>query len=163
MIRTEFRIDGKLFDAQITSLGGAGTRMARAWRRDMRPLAEESITRLSTEPPRWRGKRRWNSDRQRRKVMAMLREQGNLPYRRTHQLAQKWRAFVSANPQGGVFRVENASDKARFVQGQLAQLMHLDSGWPQLDATAEDLRPRALRQTALTWFRVSSPFRGEPG
>ena len=81
----------------------------------------------------------WTSERQRKFVMAKLRRENNIPYRRTYRLRAGWRVGLSRVGGGFAFRVENASDYAQFVVGSLAkdtsraqayqQQFHRKTGW----------------------------------
>ena len=55
----------------------------------------------------------WDSDRQRRYVLAMLRAQDNLPYRRTDALPRGWE--IVSTDKG--YRLENPAPAAVYVYG----------------------------------------------
>lgn len=116
------------------------------------PLRQEMINVMSAEPPVWRGRRRWNSERQRRFVLAKLRREGNLPYRRTHQLSQAWLTVLLFTAQQGVLRLENKAPQAVYVQGSRAQLMHLDSKWPQINANILRFQDAARTAVVKAWL-----------
>lgn len=64
------------------------------------------IEKLRIYPMRWVGmKIRWKSERQRKFVMAMLRKDNNLPYKRTFKLRQGWEAVVEVDPKSGTITV----------------------------------------------------------
>ena len=91
----------------------------------------------------------WKSDRQRKKVMMMLRASGNLPYKRTGNLAKGWKNQVTVDPGKGTITITTLNDamstlgKAqpyqRFVTGDIGsglknyaapiQPFHKDLGW----------------------------------
>lgn len=133
----------------------AGRRYAAAFPRAMRPVGEKAVERLATEPGKPRYPLRWKSERQRRYVMAKLRREDNLPYERTHALAEGWRHEAEADERGGRLEVANDSDVARFVQGDDAQPYHLDTGWEQADDVAAELRDEAFFAAADLWYDVT--------
>lgn len=94
------------------------------------PPAQAMLVDLKTEPGKPTYPLRWKSQRQRRYVMAKLRRENNLPYKRTHDLSRAWRiaAFV---PELGVAEIIliNDTPSAQFVQGKYQQPFHIDTGW----------------------------------
>jgi hypothetical protein len=130
--------------------------MAEAFPRDMQSVGKQAVDALGTEPPKWRGKRRWNSLRQMRAYFATDGFGAGIPYRRTHDLARRWRYSATADERGGQLVVSNPSRKATFVQGPRAQLMHLDSGWPQLVPTAKPLQAPAQKRALARWSMLTS-------
>lgn len=92
--------------------------------------AQAMLVDLKTEPGKPTYPLRWKSERQRRFVMAKLRRENNLPYRRTHDLSRAWR-IVALIPELGVAEIILVNDTpyAQFVQGQYQQPYHIDTGW----------------------------------
>ncbi len=86
--------------------------------------------------------------------MAKLREEGNLPYTRTHKLSKGWKADVVLTDAGGTFSISNAAPETVYVQGDLAQPFHLDTGWPQ--AAPIITKYAALLEDVLidSWFTI---------
>lgn len=82
---------------------------------------------------------RWTSERQRRYVMALLRANDNLPYRRTGQLSRSWKHTLRLLPQSGIITVFSGVPYARYVTGGLdtegdnrytpQQEFHRRTGW----------------------------------
>ncbi len=104
----------------------------------------------------------WQSDRQRRYVMAMLREDNNLPYGRTHELAKAWDILIAVDNGQGVFTVINNDPAAEFVQGDRAQRMHLANGWPQAAPIIVKYEDILADQLIDEYFLVADPFAGIP-
>lgn len=150
-----------VFEQDILDAVRAGAKDApRKMRRELGkiargPTAQALIRALATEPGRPRYPLRWKSARQRRYVMAMLRRAGNIPYRRTHRLAQGWRVVLDSIQEGyGVFRVENNDRAVQFVQGDYAQPYHLDTGWPQAAPMIRAYDERFTSEVIDAWWRV---------
>lgn len=158
MIYVKVIPDTDVLDAVRESARQAPARMRRAAGLIARgKTAQRLIVELSQEPGAPRYPLRWKSARQRRKVMAMLREAGNLPYVRTHKIAQGWRVVLERLSDGeGVFGVVNTAPGVEFVEGDYAQPYHLDTGWPQaapiITRYADDLQDELIN----AWYRVVS-------
>lgn len=67
----------------------------------------------------------WASDRQRKAVMAKLREQGGPPYQRTQELRNGWKTVGSGYQQ----IIANETPYADYVMGQYQQPGHQARGW----------------------------------
>ena len=83
---------------------------------------------------------RWKSREQRIAVMIRLREDGNLPYRRTGRLENSWSAGIKPN---SITIANTARDSktgkfiAPFVIGAFQQPFHTDTGWTKRSASIE--------------------------
>ena len=83
------------------------------------------------------------SDRQRKKVMAMLRE-GLWPYRRTNTLGRRW--TISVAPGALTAWVGNNVPYAPLVHGDKAQSKYQQVvGWKTTDTIAKDTKPEVER------------------
>lgn len=83
---------------------------------------------------------RWKSVKQRIAVMIRLREEGNLPYKRTGRLETAW--SVSVKP--SEIAIANTARDSRtgrfiapFVIGEFQQPFHKDTGWTKRTAAIE--------------------------
>lgn len=98
-------------------------------------IAPFALAELQTEPPAAKHPIEWASDKQRKFVMAKLRRENNLPYRRTGKLAKMWVVEL----RGNVIVIENLSAIGKYVYGSLAQdrsaalrfqqPFHKNTGW----------------------------------
>jgi hypothetical protein len=126
-------------------------------------IGNRTVSILSTEPGKPRYPIRWTSERQRRFVMAKLRRQGNLPYRRTGQYAQGWQWQSKTTQDGGLFTVFNPAQTARgepleqYVQGFRQQGFHKDTGWIPTQPTIN----QAQEEVELTLIVGWQDFMGE--
>lgn len=84
--------------------------------------AQRMIQELAFEPPRYSGKRDWQSDKQRRYVMMIQKGQ---PYQRTGRRLRGWRCVVES----GDLMVVNTERGIRFLQGDYQQRMHIKTGY----------------------------------
>jgi hypothetical protein len=84
--------------------------------------AQRMIGELSYNPPRYTGKRDWQSDKQRRYVMMI---QKGKPYQRTGRRLRGWRCVV----ENGALVVVNTERGIRFLQGDDMQRMHIKTGY----------------------------------
>ncbi len=84
---------------------------------------------------------RWASAKQRAYVMAKLRRENNLPYKRTGALAAAWRLEMVVD--NGAFDIQvqavNPTPYEKYVTGDYQQGFHIDTGWPYLGRAAQDV------------------------
>ena len=155
--RPEIITPDEVFIYNARTFALAPVRMAQELPKDLEPLRRDFVTTISKEPPKWTGRREWASERQRKFVMAKLRREGNLPYRRTHQLSKGWRTTLKTSRDGGILQAANGVLYRRFVQGLRAQRMHIQSGWVQEQAVVPTFQKQARFVARATWARVSIP------
>lgn len=111
-----------------------GDRVEDYARREVRPFVSQQIDQtLRREPPQRRYPNdyplEWASAKQRKYVMAKLRAEGNIPYRRTHKQIRSW--HVRADYKNGLSSivVYSDSDVEEFVTGKRRQRYHRITGW----------------------------------
>lgn len=73
----------------------------------------------------------WASEKQRKFVMAKLRRDNNLPYRRTGGMVNAWKVDVLIGDGTVIMTASNKSKAARYVTGKQQQPGHVASGWPK--------------------------------
>lgn len=129
--------------------------MQTAFRRATRRLRARILADLRDEPNAPNYPLRWKSERQRRYVMAKLRKDNNLPYKRTGKLLAGWRVEFEPDADGGLLVVENDTLYARYVVGDDAQPFHLDTGWVQGANVVSDYRVIAEDVLIETWFTIA--------
>jgi hypothetical protein len=95
------------------------------------PLANSWVdAHLRQQPGRPRYPLAWASEKQRRYVMAKLRRQNNLPYRRTGALVKSWEAAGEANDNAGTVTTRNPAGMAGYVYAPYNQQpFHAVTGW----------------------------------
>jgi hypothetical protein len=163
-IRVTVTIDNDILDAVAETAEKAPKLMQTAMRRNVRRVANRLLRSLRKRPPKWRGKRRWKSERQRRAFFATDGFGGGIPYRPTGKLEAGWDVeYTNRDPYSGEFTVVNPVAYAQFVQVDFAQPMHLDSGWPQLAPLVAQVREDIQEVAIQTWFTVSDPYAGVKG
>lgn len=155
VIKVKVTIDLDVLQAIANTAQKSPKLMQTAYDRNTRRLRSRIVERLAAEPGTPQYPIRWKSDKQRRYVMAKLREEGNLPYQRTHALSEGWKAVVEQDGSGGIMTVTNPSPIARYVQGDDAQPFHLDTGWKQVGDVISDARVEAEEVLIQTWFTVT--------
>lgn len=113
-----------------------------------RPFVVEALK----APPRVAYPIQWTSEKQRKKVMATLREENNLPYRRTGALEAANRYYAVQTPDGATLILENTSPYSKYVYGGASaasakhqQRMHINSGWPSMLKAKAEIHERAMR------------------
>lgn len=117
------------------------------------PEAQAMIVALSQEPDKPDEPIQWTSPRQRRFVMAKLRRQGNLPYKRNHRQSQGWRVvLLSLGEDSGTIGVQNSSPITRYVQGDDQQgFLHK---WPLARTVIRAHQEPLQNATINAWYRV---------
>lgn len=163
MFSASIGVDRDILDAIADAARTAPTQMATQFKRQQQRIGSAIIGELTDEPPPFTGKRRWKSHRQLVFVIIMLKQAGNLPYKRDHSLVKAWKIVLDADESGGLFAVENNSPAMPFVQGDYAQPMHLDSDWPQVGPVIAKYREEAEERMIQTWYNVVDPFAGAQG
>lgn len=99
------------------------------------------LTLVQTTPPPAKKPIEWTSDKQRRFVMAKLRREDNLPYKRTGRANASWRVELKQEGNTSRIVVQNTWDASQFVYGTLnmksrnaalavQQKFHRNTGWP---------------------------------
>ncbi len=109
----------------------------------------------------------WTSERQWRYVMAKLRREGNLPYRRTHALSRGWRVesvlgvgereetwIVLTHDSPPVLWRGREFQVWQFVMGEYQQFFHAVTGWRNVHEVAFDLSEFAVDQVIDFWGEV---------
>lgn len=97
----------------------------------------------------------WDSERQRRFVIAMLRQRGNLPYQRTNALPEAWE--IERADDG--YRLVNKNDAAVYVYGNYEgdRQSNIHAGrWPvmqeEVEAAIQEL-PEEIEQNITYYAR----------
>lgn len=137
----------------------APSRVSRAFAFELRRLEPELLALVSTEPPTADNyyPLPWKSKKQQRFVMAKLRREGNLPYKRTHKLIKSWRVVFKPTQDQvvGDITLENIDPKARFVVGDDTQPMFLKIPWVQGATAVSQMRPIVEDRLIDLWGRVA--------
>lgn len=134
--------------------------MERALKRQQTRLRTRALRIVRVVPGKPHYPLRWASQKQRRKVMAMLREQNNLPYQRTGALEAAWEAMFSFTEDGGAFILENTSPAAVFVIGERQQLFHADTGWIYAPSVVDEIAAFVVTAYVETWRTINDPDAG---
>ncbi len=158
MIRVRTVTDFDVLDAVRETAKQAPARMRRKLDAIARgPRAQRLIIRLSSEPGRPRYPLRWKSAKQRRYVMAKLREAGNLPYERSHAISRGWVFLLDSIQEGqGSFIAQNPARGVEYVQGDYAQMMHIDTGWPQAAPIIQEFAAGFESDVIDAWYEVTT-------
>lgn len=153
------------FDAEALNLTDQRVRaspklMERALKRQQTRLRTRALRIVRVVPGKPHYPLRWASQKQRRKVMAMLRERGELPYERKGILEAAWEAMFSFTEYGGAFVVENTSPAATFVIGERQQPFHADTGWIYAPRVMDEIAGFVVEAYVETWHTINDPDAG---
>lgn len=162
MIRANVQVDRDVLDAFADAARSAPKLTSVAYNRALVGVRRQILDAFQKEPGAPSYPLRWKSDRQRKFVMAKLRREGNLPYRRTGKLLDSYEVTLIADENGGVLQVTNKSPNAVFVVGDWAQPFHLDTGWVQMATVVSEFDEVALDILIETWFTLTDPYAGVP-
>lgn len=157
-------VDQDIVDAVGEALVAAPGITTTLIKRRFNRVRSKTLAKLRAEPTLWPPgeKRRWKSDRQRIYVIIKLREDGNLPYLRTHNLVNAWEVNLTLGNDGGNITIENNDPAVGFVQGDFTQPMHLDSQWPQAAPIAVEAQDELNDGLIDEYFTATDPFAGVP-
>lgn len=131
MIEIDMTLPTDVLNALRDEMQKAPKLVQGGFRRLANQSRQRTLGRVTKAPPKWTGKRRWNSERQRKAYFATNGFGGGIPSQRTGRLQAGWEMNIDIDDEGGVIELFNDAPEARYVQGDDAQLMHLDSDWPQ--------------------------------
>lgn len=161
-LSASLQIDTDILDAVNAQVAKAPALMATALKRvpALFKRSNANYRKLTTEPAKPNYPLRWKSARQRRYVMAKLRREDNLPYTRTHAFNK---AYDLVMDKDGGFSLINTSPQFRFIAGDDAQPMHLDTGWQQAANFVVPIQNDLTDVIISTWHTVADPFAGVRG
>lgn len=155
MIKADVTVDIDVLEAIADAAKTATKRMNKAYKRRIKTIRQNVLDELRETPGKPHYPLRWKSAKQRRFVMAKLRREGNLPYRRTGGLEAGWTTHIRDRKDGAIFDITNNKPYARYVQGDDAQPFHLDTGWPQAADIVSKWREKATDLLIDTWADVA--------
>ena len=158
ILKTEVPTD--VFDAIFEQAQRLPVLVKKGLPRVTRPIDNRMLGELTAEPPIWKGRRDWQTAKQKRAYFATDGFGHGIPYRRTGGLAHAWKVKTIFTADGGEIVASNDNPAVDYVQGDRAQRMHLASGWPQAAPIYTKYLP--IYEDALIefWFMIADPFAG---
>ena len=118
-------------------------------------LTNEALKKLTTVPGPPKRPIRWTSDRQRRAFFASDGFGGGIPTRRTNAIVNAWKAELEQTSDGNILRLSNDNPGMPFLQGELQQGFHKDTGWVQVDDVARDFLRAGGDAVIKTWQELA--------
>lgn len=155
MIKADVTVDIDVLEAINDASKTAAKRMNKAYKRRIKTIRQNVLDELRETPGKPRYPLRWKSDKQRKFVMAKLRREKNLPYKRTGALEAGWTTEIRDQKNGAIFQVQNRLPFAKFVQGDDAQPYHIDTGWNSAAEIVSKWREKATDLLIDTWGIVA--------
>lgn len=130
-------------------------------RRNIPAFQDRIDTSLNRDPGPVRRPIAWISERQKKHVIAKLRREGNLPYRRTGAV-RKWKADARRNTksaESGVdIHISNEAPYSKYVYGNRQQPFHSNTGWFNVDFFVNVQQKGELRSAIIrTWNDLALP------
>jgi hypothetical protein len=131
MVQFTVSYDKKVFEDLAKQVAAAPTTMniyaTRTIRMEVEKYVVRNLVNVTIPPPTIPLK--WRSERQRKYVMAKLRKEGNLPYKRTGALQKAWKVSAAKEGGGSVIAVSNDSDIAEYVMGSSSDRQPMFPHW----------------------------------
>lgn len=165
ILRITAQTDTDILDAIAEQAQRTPALMNKAMRRVYVRRRRDLLEKLQEEPPPVTPADyplRWKSERQRRYVMAKLRREGNLPYRRTHAVSQGWEVSIEETDRGLTLYAENTTPHSIFVMGDYQQPMFIDIGWNVAAEIFVEEEEQLNDELIEVWYTISDPKAGIP-
>jgi hypothetical protein len=96
----------------------------------------------------------WRSPKQRRYVMAKLREEGNLPYQRSGDLQRRWKVIAIRNRTDSLIAVSNNSEILEYVMGSSSLRQPMFPQWPHYEDVLLKAEVLATDLAVNAWFDI---------
>lgn len=134
-------------------------RVQRDFDRRVIKVKQYAIPKLQKRPGPPKYPLRWKSQKQRRYVMAKLREENKLPYPRTYRTIADWELEFTPKRGGitGEVELKNDNPVARYLQGDDMQPYHIDTGWEPAAPVAAEARRMLENELIDVWGKVALP------
>jgi hypothetical protein len=125
-------------------------------------LAARTLARLKTEPGKPNYPIRWTSEKQRRAFFATKGFGRGIPASRSNPsvVLEGWDAEFIPTPDGGILAITNDVPHMKYVQGDLAQGFHRDTGYVQLEDVIEDGFREMEGVAVQGFFEAADPLEG---
>lgn len=154
MIRVTIIVDDEAIRLKDEAAKASPGRMKTAYKRNIGRLRGRVLARLKVKPGKPNYPILWQTEKQRIAYFASDGFGGGIPSTRTNKLLDSYDVKVIDTPNGGVLSITNSDPKARFVVGDDAQRMHIDTGYVQMAKVASDATVEAETILRETWFTV---------
>jgi len=123
--------------------------------------ANRALSALTTEPGPPVYPLRWQSDRQRMAFFASNGFGRGIPTGRTGDLLGGWSVRLQRLENAVELSLINPVDAVEYVQGRFVQMMHLDTGYIQIDDVVDDFFREAEDTTVYVFYDLADPFAAE--
>lgn len=165
MVSFTLQFDRKVFDEFSKQIAAAPTTMniyaATTIRKEVENYVVRNLVNVVIPKPSY--PLTWRSPKQRRYVMAKLRKEGNLPYRRKGDFQKRWKVTAIRDRSGSLVSVSNDSDITEFIAGSSADRQPMFPHWYHYEdilLKAEDL---ATDMAINGWFDIVEFGEVQPG
>lgn len=136
MISYKYRVISETFDSDKAWIKAHSSIVESAAAASYEKNHSGMLQELGAYPPKRSGYMRWASKAQRIAVMAKLRKEGNLPYRRSYRLRLSWVSELIKKGFESIISITNQSPYSKWVGGDFGrgftkpqQPFHKDTGW----------------------------------
>lgn len=97
---------------------------------------------------------RWKSPKQRRYVMAKLRKEGNLPYRRSGAFQRGWKTTASRARDSSILAVSNDSEITEFLAGSSSDRQPMFPHWYHYEEALLKAEALGTNLAINAWFSI---------
>jgi hypothetical protein len=96
----------------------------------------------------------WRSPKQRRRVMAKLRKEGNLPFRRKGDLQKRWKVTAVRDRSASLIAVSNDSEILEYVAGSSSDRQPMFPQWYHYEDVLLEAENLATDLAINAWFDI---------
>jgi hypothetical protein len=158
MIKYTIKLDTRAFDLLERQIKTARKKLISFVNGELSTRLQKRVNETLGTPPAENSQGdyplKWKSEKQRRFVMAKLRENGNIPYRRTGALTRNWLVGVESSKDSLAITVDNDSPVIDYVasSGDLRQPMF--PRWYEYEPILEGLADDIINDVTQYWQTI---------
>ena len=160
MIRVTVSVDDDVLEELQRTVRRSGALAKRAFKRQVTRERTRLLSELRYTPPKPTYPLRWQSPKQRAAFFATNGFGKGIPYQRTGKMNAGWDLETIENMNALALLIINSELYTRFVVGDDAQRMHMDTGWRQAAPVIANSRERLNDGLIDTWFTLTDERAG---
>jgi hypothetical protein len=165
MVSFTLEYDKKVFEELVAQVSAAPTTMNIYTTTVIRKEVDAFVIRklVTANVPKPSYPLVWKSQKQRRFVMAKLRKEGNLPYRRTRKFQEGWKTNAIRDRSASILTVSNDSNITEFVAGSSADRQPMFPHWYHYEDVMLEAEELATDMAINAWFDIGEFGEVQPG
>lgn len=156
MVSFTVQYDKKVFEEFAAQVAAAPTTMNIYAATTIRKQVDAYVTRklINVSIPKPSYPLVWRSPRQRRFVMAKLRREGNLPYRRSGEFQKAWKVVAVRERGTSLITVSNDSGITEYLAGSSADRQPMFPHWYHYEDVLLEAEEIATDMAINGWFDI---------